>query len=152
MLTGGDVTSGARDTNYPYCHHLATPCATLVRYSRRVPVTTSLRPLGKRLHGRLKAMDSERRRQRRRSVDWAGRFWFNDDPGAEMGACRVIDVSELGAGVELFGEMPLDLIGRLLAVRVPGPAGGSMGFHIAGIVRHVAPGRSGGVRLGIEFD
>jgi hypothetical protein len=111
----------------------------------------SVRPLAKRLHGRLKAMDAERRRQRRRSVDWAGTYWFNDDPGADMGACRVIDVSELGAGVELYGAIPLDLVGRRLAIRVPGPAGGSMGFHISGIVRGVAPGRSGAIRLGIEF-
>ena len=114
-------------------------------------VSSTLRPLGKRLHGRLIAMDAERRRRWRRSVNWEATYWFSDDPGAQAGPCRVIDVSELGAGVEVFGTIPADPVGRLLAVRVPGPAGGTMGFHIEGIVRDAAPGRTGGVRLGIEF-
>jgi hypothetical protein len=96
-------------------------------------------------------MDSERRRARRRIVNWPGRYWLSDDPRSDVRPCRIIDVSETGVGVEIFGGLPEDPVGRLLAVHVPGPEGGSMGFHIEGVIRDVQPGHAGSVRLGIAF-
>jgi hypothetical protein len=57
----------------------------------------------------------------------------------------------MGAGVEVFGDAPLDPLGRQLIADVRGPAGASMGLHIEGKVRNVSLGSSGGVRLGVEF-
>jgi hypothetical protein len=66
------------------------------------------------------------------------------------GDCRIVDISEGGAGIEAFGDMPDDPVGSRLQVNVPCP-GGSTGLKMEGVVRNVDSGRSGGVRLGIEF-
>jgi hypothetical protein len=67
-----------------------------------------------------------------------------------VGDCRIVDISEGGAGIEAFGDMPDDPLGSRVQVNVPCP-GGSTGLKMEGVVRNVDGGRSGGVRLGIEF-
>jgi hypothetical protein len=92
-----------------------------------------------------------RRRLPRQAADWPGRYRFEDDPTIDEGACRVIDISRMGAGVEVFGDTPNDPIGSRLVVDVSGPAGGSIALQMAGQVRNVALGSQGGFRVGMEF-
>jgi hypothetical protein len=91
-----------------------------------------------------------RRRLPRHSAGWPGCYVFND-PTVEVGTCRVIDISRMGAGIEVFGDTPLDPIGQYLSVDVACPTGGSVGIHLEGEVRNVALGETGGVRVGLEF-
>jgi hypothetical protein len=109
-----------------------------------------LRRLTKGAAGRRRAWDFERRGLSRQSLDWLGVYAFGEDCGAHTGHCRVLDVSELGAGIEAFGDAPADAIGCRVGVHVPCP-GSFMGLELKGVVGNVGTGRSGGVRLGIEF-
>jgi hypothetical protein len=84
-------------------------------------------------------------------VDWQGTYTFVGDPAAREGRCSVVDISRMGTGVELFGDVPVDPIGKLLVVDVRGPAGGSIGIHIEGKVRNATTGSNGGARVGVEF-
>ena len=112
------------------------------------PVGGTLRRLGRDAKAWVQSIDAERRRWWRAPIDLWGWYTFPDD--AETGTCRVVDISEDGAGVELFGNTPDDPIGRVLRVEITGPDG-SMGIQITGVVRNVAVGRLDGARVGIEF-
>ena len=92
-----------------------------------------------------------RRRLPRQLADWPGTYHFDNDAEVATDTCRVMDISRMGVGVEVYGDTPVDPIGHRLAADVRGPAGGSIGLHMEGRVRNVTLGSSGGVRLGIEF-
>ncbi len=47
----------------------------------------------------------------RQFTDWNGRYRIEGDPDGVWRPCRVVDVSTLGAGLELYGTSP-DEIGR----------------------------------------
>jgi PilZ domain len=87
----------------------------------------------------------------RETTDWPGRYWFEDDPQVHEGDCRVVDISVEGAGVEVFGDTPIEPVGHRLSVRVQGPRGLTIVIHLAGVVRNLSLGSSGGVRLGVQF-
>jgi hypothetical protein len=91
-----------------------------------------------------------RRRLPRQEADWPGKYHFAESDAAD-GICRVVDISRMGIGVELFGSRPPDLIGKRLVVDVQGPAGGSVRIAMEGFVRHVVPISNGGIRVGVEF-
>jgi hypothetical protein len=92
-----------------------------------------------------------RRRVPRQSAGWSGRFKDEGDRFGDWGDCLVIDISVLGVGLELYGPVPRDLIGRRIAVEVQTPIGTSVSIRLAGEVRNTAPGPHGGVRVGMEF-
>jgi hypothetical protein len=92
-----------------------------------------------------------RRRLPRQSADWAGQYEFEDDPTVGAGSCRIVDFSTLGAGIELFGDTPIDPVGRRVTVDISRRPGGSIGLRLAGEVRNITLGASGGVRVGVEF-
>jgi len=96
---------------------------------------------------------STRRRLPRQPANWPGSYHFDDDVDVDVdeGSCCVVDVSRMGAGIEIYGDAPADPIGRRLTVDVRGPAGGSIGIRMAGDVRNVALSGTGGVRMGVEF-
>ncbi|MCI4370987.1 MAG: PilZ domain-containing protein [Thermoplasmata archaeon] len=94
---------------------------------------------------------STRRRLPRQPANWPGSYHFDDDADIDGSSCCVVDVSRMGAGIEVYGDTPVDPIGRRLTVDVRGPAGGSIGIRMAGEVRNVALGGTGGVRMGVEF-
>jgi hypothetical protein len=91
-----------------------------------------------------------RRRLPRHLADWPGTYHFDHLEIAD-GDCRVLDISRMGVGVEVFGDTPVDPVGHRVIANVRGPAGGSIGIHMEGQIRNVSLGSAGGVRLGIEF-
>jgi hypothetical protein len=92
-----------------------------------------------------------RRRVPRQGVGWPGTYTAEGVVPTTPQECKVLDISVVGAGLEIFGMAPPDLIGRRIDVEVKTPSSGSVTIRMAGEVRNVGPGPSGGVRLGIEF-
>jgi hypothetical protein len=72
-------------------------------------------------------------------------------PGGAWGACEVVDISVLGAGLELFKVGPLPLVGCQILVEVHTPAGASINVQMLGEIRYSIEGVHGGTRVGIEF-
>jgi hypothetical protein len=89
-----------------------------------------------------------RRRLPRQGADWPGRYTLD---GETWGACEVLDISILGAGVELFEPPDGELMGRQITVEVETPAGASITLRMTGQIRNIAPGPKGGTRVGTEF-
>jgi hypothetical protein len=92
-----------------------------------------------------------RRRVPRQGVGWPGTYTLEGVTAPEPRECRVLDISVIGAGLEVFGPVPTELMGRRVDVEVKSPSGGSVTIRMAGEVRNVSPGPSGGVRVGIQF-
>jgi PilZ domain len=103
----------------------------------------------------------ERRRVSRQDADWVGTWRLADHPDATSFECKVLDISKLGAGIEIDQSRQVDLIGQKITVTAQPLAGGSVSVRFVGMVRHVhrkventefrggAQGRIS--RLGIEF-
>ncbi len=92
-------------------------------------------------------MERRRRVPRVSTPGWSGTYSLQGD-GRE---CRVIDISVLGVGIELLGDVPPDLIGHRLEVQVQAPVGESVSIHLTGTVKNTSPGPEGGIRVGLEF-
>jgi hypothetical protein len=92
----------------------------------------------------------QQRRVPRQPVGWSGKCVFSDDPAFDWAVCQVLDISILGAGIEIFGPIVDDVIGREITVQVL-TSNGSVSIRLVGIVRGVGPGPQGGIRAGIEF-
>lgn len=94
-----------------------------------------------------------RRRVPRQNAGWEGIYCIEgDEPSARYG-CRILDISLIGIGVELFGPVPVPgaLVGRRMTVEANPPVGASLSIRARGEVRNVSPGTHGGTRVGIEF-
>lgn len=96
-------------------------------------------------------MELRRRAPRVGTNGWIGRYTVEDDPDEGWRECEVVDISLLGLGVELFGDVPEKIIGKRLVVHVQGPVGNSVSIRLAGEVRYLGNGRAGGTRAGLEF-
>jgi hypothetical protein len=92
-----------------------------------------------------------RRRVPRQRIGWSGQYLVEDTPDVGWRECLVVDISVLGAGVELYGIHSADLLGDRVIVDVNSPVGTSISVRMAGNVRNTAPGPSGGLRIGMEF-
>jgi hypothetical protein len=90
------------------------------------------------------------RRVPRQAVGWSGKCMFADDPAPLWAECQVLDISILGAGIEVFGPIGDDLIGREITAEVL-TSNGSVNIRLVGVVRGVSPGPQGGIRAAIEF-
>lgn len=94
-----------------------------------------------------------RRRVPRQYAGWTGRYYIEDAGTEEWHGCRILDISLIGLGLELFGP-PLgedDLAGRRLVVESNTPAGASLTIRARGEVRNVTVGTNGGTRVGVEL-
>jgi hypothetical protein len=78
---------------------------------------------------------------------WSGTY--TDDDAAHH--CKVIDISVLGLGLELIGEVPADLIGHRLSIEIQAPVGNSVRLRLIGQVRNISPTKDGSTRAGLEF-
>ena len=77
----------------------------------------------------------------RQFTDWQGRYMIEGDPSDVWRPCRVVDVSTLGAGLELFGTITDEMAQRTIAVSV----------DLRGEVRHTVEANDDGIRAGIQF-
>jgi len=97
-------------------------------------------------------MSEHRRRLPRQEADWPGRYTIEGTGDRRWGSCVVVDISVLGAGLELFGAAPRDsVVGSDLLVEVQTPAGASITLQIMGKILYLIPGKQGGTRVGIAF-
>ena len=96
-------------------------------------------------------MELRRRRVPRQPAGWFGKCIVEDDREASWCECRVIDVSIIGAGIEIYGFVHHDLIGRHVTVEVQAPTGASVSVRFTGEVTNAGAIPGGGVRLGMVF-
>lgn len=103
-------------------------------------------------------MTDLRRRLPRQEAHWRGKYTVEGGHAGVWGGCEVLDVSILGAGLELFDDpqelLPddaADLIGRRLLIEVQTPAGASITLQMVGEVRYGTEGARGGIRVGVAF-
>ena len=66
---------------------------------------------------------------------------FEDDPVNQWRACRVLDVSSAGAGLQLHEADEDAVIGDRILLPV----------HLRGVLRNSGPRRAEGLRVGIQF-
>ncbi|HXQ18605.1 MAG TPA: PilZ domain-containing protein [Acidimicrobiales bacterium] len=96
-------------------------------------------------------MPERRRRVPREGADWLGKYIFEDDPEPAWGECHVLDISVLGARIEIVEPIGNEIIGREIAVEIPMPTGISNRNRFVGVIRNVSPGSDGGIQVGIQF-
>lgn len=63
-----------------------------------------------------------------------------------------MDVSLLGVGLEVFGDVEEDVVGHKIEIYLPAPMGESVTLRLVGRVEHVSEGRLGGARAGVRFE
>jgi hypothetical protein len=91
------------------------------------------------------------RRVERRDMGVTVTYTSTQHPGHGWHACRMLNLSELGVGLEIY-DLPGDELGEGQIVvnfeildRIGEP------LRLSGSIRHTGPGPFGGVRVGIEF-
>jgi PilZ domain-containing protein len=96
-------------------------------------------------------MSDDRRRASRQQAGWVGKWRLEDDPGPTSTECNVLNVSMLGAEVEISRRPQLDLVGQRITITAQPLAGGSVSVRFAGTIRRMSPAPKSQFRLGIEF-
>lgn len=95
--------------------------------------------------------DRLRRRAPRAPAErWPGKYLIEDEP-AGWRRCVVLDLSNLGVGLELVEDAHPALMGRHIQVEVDVGNSGALSLRLAGVVRHLNSAESGGTRVGVEF-
>lgn len=96
--------------------------------------------------------DRLRRRAPRAPAErWPGKYLIEDDEPTGWRHCVVLDLSNLGVGLELVEEAHPALIGRHIQIKVDVGDSGGLSLRLAGVVRHLSPAEPGGTRVGVEF-
>jgi hypothetical protein len=95
-------------------------------------------------------MSERRRRVPRLEAVWPGRYVFKDDPSSAWRECRILDLSVLGARLEIFESVPGDLVGREITVEFQTPGAAKVSRMMA-VIRNVGSGSEGGIAVGIQF-
>ena len=90
----------------------------------------------------------DRRRRPRHPAGLTGTYRLVDDENSAWKPCTVVDLSTIGAGLELFGNRDDALAGRSLVLRVHDDDGEPSGVLLRGEIRRVEHGTN---RVGIEF-
>jgi hypothetical protein len=86
-------------------------------------------------------MEYLRRILPRQFADWSGTYLFEDEPEQQWRNCRVLDVSSAGAGLELQGLKPGEMVGSRILLAI----------HLRGDLRSAQPTSPGQQRAGIQF-
>ena len=88
----------------------------------------------------------------REPAGWLGRYTVVGRPELGWGECRILDVSPVGVGLELFGPWPRDGVDAELRVCLePVSDPEQEGVQLPATVRNASAGRFGFLRVGIEF-
>jgi hypothetical protein len=77
----------------------------------------------------------------RQFADWPGTYCIDSGTEPVWGDCRVIDISSVGAGLDLNGAPDHAQEGHRIFVAV----------HLRGEIRNARAGKNGGHRVGIQF-
>jgi hypothetical protein len=93
----------------------------------------------------------EQRNAARRRAEGHGSYTFTAGSEVQAGDCRILDVSETGAGLELYGPAPRLGFDKEIFLRLEGPGFGSGGCTLHAWVRNIAHTKFGFARVGIEF-
>lgn len=87
-------------------------------------------------------MTQLRRALPRQFANWSGTYVVESEPAKRWRDCRVVDISSLGAGLELADAPPEAIEGQLIFVAV----------HMRGEIRNSRPAASdGALRIGTQF-
>ena len=92
----------------------------------------------------------DRRRVPRQPTSWRGVCSIEGESPDRWRECHVIDMSELGLGIEFQHVLPSDLVGRRITVDLP-TVGASIKLALEGEIRSAKTSSTGSVRAGIEF-
>jgi hypothetical protein len=104
------------------------------------------------MYGARRSRRRERRRVAREPAGWLGRYMVVGRPELGWGECRVLDVSPVGVGLELFGPWPRDGVGADLRLCLdPASEPEEGGIVLPAKVRNTTAGKFGFLRVGIEF-
>jgi hypothetical protein len=90
-----------------------------------------------------------RRRQPRHRAGWFGQYRIEGRADDGWHACRVLDVSYAGAGLELLG--PPAQVDERLDVELQATHATAVDRSVHALVRHVDPGDGGGLVVGVAF-
>ena len=94
------------------------------------------------------APEMRARRVLRREVDWTTRYMFEGAGDHDWRACRVLDISRGGAGVELFDTTVDEARKHRVVLEFElAPAV----FRLRGEVRHASLSDEGAVHAGLQF-
>lgn len=94
-----------------------------------------------------------RRKDRRVPTDgWRGRCAVQDEPPLEWTECEVVDVSLIGAGIDIWADSATDLTGSRLLVEIWPPIGDSVVLRFTGRVRRVNQESAFHSRVGVVFE
>jgi hypothetical protein len=94
-----------------------------------------------------------RRRDARVPIEgWHGRCAVADEPPLEWTECEVVDVSLLGAGVDIWADSGVDLTGYRLMVEVQPPGGDSVVLRFSGRVTRISHESAFHSRVGLVFE
>lgn len=96
-------------------------------------------------------MEQRRRVPRVRTGNWPGRCRVEGYPEWADVESELVDLSLLGAGIEVDGGENAELVGQRVVVEVQAPVGRSVSLRLVGVVRNVTSTESSRTRVGIEF-
>lgn len=99
----------------------------------------------------MQGRELRRRAPRAQTDPWPGKYVIDDDTWTVWNECRLLDISVLGIGLELFGPVDPSLVGQRLVIHVDVGGGQALSLRFTGTVRNLIPGRFGGTRAGVEF-
>jgi len=86
-------------------------------------------------------MGELRRTLPRQFTNWSGTYVLEAEQDKRWRDCRVVDISSLGAGFELYDAPPEAIVGQRIFVAV----------HMRGEIRNSRPAKDGRVRVGTRF-
>lgn len=97
-------------------------------------------------------MEPRRKDARVPTDGWRGRCAVEDEPPLEWTECEVVDVSLLGAGIDIWGDRAVELTGCRLNVEIRPPIGESVVLRFSGRVSRVNQESAFHSRVGIVFE
>lgn len=83
---------------------------------------------------------------------WRGRCAVEDEPPIEWTECEVVDVSLIGAGIDIWGDNAVELTGCRVSVEIWPPIGDSVVLRFSGRVSRVSQESAFHSRVGIVFE
>jgi hypothetical protein len=83
---------------------------------------------------------------------WRGRCAVQDEPPLEWIECEVVDVSLIGAGIDIWADGGVDLTGCRLIVEVRPPVGDSVALCFSGRVSRISHESAFHSRVGLVFE